>query len=52
MNNIIKAQQFLFKKKSITIILLIVSLGIAFGGTVKIDGLSITGLQESVKVFL
>ena len=41
MNNIIKAQQFMFKKKKITIILLIVSLGIAFGGAVKIDGLSI-----------
>ncbi len=52
MNNIIKAQQFLFKKKSITIILLIVSLGIAFGGTVKIDGLSITGLQPLNAHFL
>ena len=52
MNNIIKAQQFLFKKNSITIILLIVSLGIVFAGAVKIDGLSITGLQPLNARFL
>lgn len=52
MNNIIKAQQFMFKKKKITIILLIVSLGIAFGGAVKIDGLSINGLQPLNSRFL
>ena len=46
MNNIMKAQQFLLKKKRITIIiLLIISFGMVFWGAVKIDGVSITGLQ-------
>ena len=46
MNNIMKAQQFLLKKKRITIIiLLIISFGMVFWGAVKIAGVSITGLQ-------
>lgn len=46
MNNIIKAQQYLLKKKRITVsILLMVSLSVVFLGLLKIDGLSITGIQ-------
>lgn len=45
MNNIIKTQRFLLKKKKITKRLLIVLWVITLSGAVKIEGLSITGLQ-------